>query len=224
MPILVAMEAATPTHLNLKSPAQTVAWRPLGEVSEIIAGHPLYRFEGDTGPAIPIINIRDLEHSADLTHSLETAAISDPARFGRARILPDDVIVTARGTQLRSVLAPARWQGAIASSNLMLIRPKPEILLPELLSVFLQSPAGTKAIGRRKAGTQLLKLTLRELAEIEVPVPPLVEQRQMAELLRSAQDYYVNARYAAEMRLIAARQIAMERLLPARKTALGDPE
>ncbi|MCW5829632.1 MAG: restriction endonuclease subunit S [Deltaproteobacteria bacterium] len=196
----------------------------MGEVAEIIAGHPLYRFEGDTGPAIPIINIRDLEHAADLTHFLETAAISDPARFGRARILPDDVIVTARGTQLRSVLAPARWQGAVASSNLMLIRPKPEILLPELLSVFLQSPAGVKAFEQRRTGTQLLKLTLRDLAEIEVPVPPLSEQRQLADLLRSAQDYYVNARYAAEMRLMAARQIVSERILPPRKPATGDPE
>lgn len=206
--MLTGKEKTTQRQLQTQKPVERL---PLATLGKLFIGLPVYRLKATSGARVPLVNVKDVEHTEDASWLLSLVTVPDLGRAERYRLNTGDVVTTARGTSLKSALIPEHWSGALLSSNLMAVR-LGERLHPELLLVFLQSASGRQAIARRLAGSHLLTLTPRSLGEVEVPVPPAAEQKALAELARVARTQYQEALFIAETRLRLAHRIVFERL------------
>jgi restriction endonuclease S subunit len=124
-------------------------------------------------------------------------------------------LVTCRGTQLKIGLVLEESDGAVISSNLIGIRPLHDVL-PPVLFAYLNSAAGISALrGRSRSSTLTLALSPKSVGRIEVPVPPLEIQRQIAELVQAGEDNYTAAIGAAAKRRMVAHEVANNLLVGA---------
>lgn len=200
--------------MTLQSASQS-QMLPLEAVADIRAGLPTYRLRAEASTPVPVLKVRDLNHAHEPGWKLDTVEVSQPDRLKPYRVQARDIVVTARGTNLKVALVPERWAGALLDWNLIAIHPGPR-LRAELIFGFLQSPAGRRAVDRRLTGTTLLMLTVGNLKEIEVPVPPVEQQQILVRLLQAADRQYESAIAAAELRRRIAQKVAWDAMKGAR--------
>jgi restriction endonuclease S subunit len=169
------------------------------------------RQRGDGGEReLPLLNVRDLQDGhVPPAGAIAKRTVPAEADVERYTVRGDDVVITCRGTQLKVASITPSSEGALISANLIAIRAGAE-LLPAVLLVFLQSPAGQKALLQRgRSSTSSLSLTPRSVGELSIPVPPLAVQQQIAELVGAAEQNYVAGIRAAEQRRAVARAVAV---------------
>jgi len=192
--------------------ASTWPDRPLGTVAErIFLGLADTRQRGDAGEReLPLLNVRDLQDGhVPPAVAIGKRTVPADADIERYTVRADDVVITCRGTQLKVANITPSSEGALISANLIAIRAGAE-LLPAVLLMFLQSPAGQKALLQRgRSSTSSLSLTPRAVGELSIPVPPLAVQQQIAELVCAAEQNYVAAIRAAQQRRAVARAVAV---------------
>lgn len=193
-----------------RNPSTPTERRALASIGQIFSGFPTYR-QKHGSLAIPFVSIRDLDHVGEHYWPLSSLQVSDTNRLDRFRLVPGDVLITSRGTTLKCCVTPEGWNGAVLASNLIAIRVG-QSLRPELLAEFLNSRQGRQAIERRLAGSNLLILTPKSLADVEVPVPPLDEQEKLVELIKASEEQYQTAVSAAENRRQIVRRIILSAL------------
>ena len=129
-------------------------------------------------------------------------------RIDRYRVEAGDIVLTCRGTQLKIALVPEDMSGVVISSNLIAVRPGPQ-LVPWVLFAFLQGPQGQAALLRRSRSSNLsIALSPKSVGQIVVPVPPMEIQERIAALMRSAEENYVAAIRAARRRRTVAQLVA----------------
>jgi len=73
----------------------------------------------------------------------------------------------------------------IASSSVCIIRLNDERVLPAYLAIYLNSAIGQEALSHYASGAAVQLLLLRNIREIEIPIPPLEVQRDLIDLLRN---------------------------------------
>lgn len=106
----------------------------------------------------------------------------------RWRLRAGDVLIIEGNGSAQQIGRTALFLGEIPDcvhqNHVIRIRPDPARLLPEFLNWFLNSPAGQDAVQAQSRTTSGLRtLSVGRIKQIEVPVPPLTEQRRlMAEL------------------------------------------
>lgn len=84
-------------------------------------------------------------------------------------------------------LAVADFDG-ICSAHAMVLRAKPNVILPELLPFFLQSEIFHQRAMEISVGSLSPTINWSALAKQEFPLPPVEEQRRIADLLWAADD------------------------------------
>ena len=66
--------------------------------------------------------------------------------------------------------------------------------------VFLDSPLGNKLISGAQQGMTIMNISYKDLATLEIPIPPIVEQEKVAEEYSKELDKYKRAIREAEER------------------------
>ncbi len=112
---------------------------------------------------------------------------------------PGDIIFGKRRAYQRK-LAVADFEG-ICSAHAMVLRARPDVVLPEFLPFFMQSDLFMNRALEISVGSLSPTINWRTLAEQEFPLLPLEEQRRIADLLWAADD---NISFAEEL-LIATK-------------------
>lgn len=150
---------------------------PLKEVAEIFRGKAITE-KNPTGP-IGIINISNiLEYDVDY-NNLEH--LDEPERRVANYILKtNDLLLPARGTAIRTAVFKEQTYPCIASSNLIVIRPKPNALSGTYLKLFLDSAIGKKLIKSTQQGTAVMNISYRDLENIEIPYLSFEKQTEIA--------------------------------------------
>jgi type I restriction enzyme S subunit len=102
----------------------------------------------------------------------------------RARVRTGDVLLTITGSQIGRVApVPPRIDGAFVSQHVAILRLKPGIL-PVFLSMFMSlESGGQRQIARLQYGQTKPGLSLGQIHEFKIPVPPLPLQKQFAVLV-----------------------------------------
>ncbi|MEQ8719639.1 MAG: hypothetical protein RID81_00110 [Sandaracinaceae bacterium] len=189
--------------------------RPLASVAARVFAGVAARRRGaaDASQQLPIINVGDLRDGliAPL-EELSGPPIPSGARTESYRVQTDDVVLTSRGTRLKVARVTSGVAGAAISSNLIAIRLGEELLAPVLFA-YLQGSRGQAALmGRSRSSTISLALSAKGVGRLLVPVPPMEVQRQIADLVRAAEDNYAAALRAAEQRRAVAHAVASDLL------------
>lgn len=115
------------------------------------------------------------------------ARISDPAAdaLRAVAVLSGDVLVNITGESVtRTALVPDRALPARVSQHVAIVRPDAEMLDARFLMLaLLSSPTKAHLNGLSTAGATRRALTKTHLAETRIPLPPLAEQRRVAQVL-----------------------------------------
>lgn len=179
----------------------------------IFSGVSLYNVhENEEHEALPIINIKDIVdgqiNEANLSH-IHTNHLKN---IKKSLVLPYDVIITSRGTQLKIATVPNSIKQAAITSNLIAIR-LGEQMIPGFLAAYLKSTNGQQALlSRATSSTTQLVLTISQVGGMEIPVPSLSLQAKIANLASTAEEQYRLSIESANLRRKISNQIIMNML------------
>lgn len=96
---------------------------------------------------------------------------------------PGDILITMMGTVGRLLTVPAGAEPGIINPRLMRVALNKSVVEPKFVNAFLSSPYIQRLLERRAHGGTMLGLNADALGSIRVPVPPIPEQRKIAEIL-----------------------------------------
>ncbi|GBH29978.1 restriction endonuclease subunit S [Sphingobium xenophagum] len=187
----------------------------LGDAANVFTGIGVSR--EDTiereGEKLPMIGVRDIADDAVAPiAALDTVGFARPEKADAYRVRDGDILVTGRGTALKFGLVGRETEGAIASGNVIVIRTLGEVEPAALYAVLSSEAYRPKIELLRRGSTTLLSLSAKDLAKLELQLPPIAEQRLIAALVVEAREAYHTAINAAEIRRNLARQLIMQRL------------
>ena len=162
----------------------------LGDLTNVISSGatPLggaSKYNG-TGPVLFIRSQNVLMNHLDVR---EAAYISeeDDRQLARTRVAPGDVLLNITGASIGRV-SEFQLQGVRANVNqhVCVIRPKPDRLSSGFLSRYISSPRCQSYINRIQAGGTRQALNFSQIADFQIPLPPVPEQRRIAAVLDEA--------------------------------------
>ena len=103
------------------------------------------------------------------------------AKYRRAALQAGDVLLSIVGTIGKVAIAPPELEGGNITQSSCRIRPDPSLISSNFVSQFLRSPLAAAAYKNARLGTAVPRLNLEDVRKIEMPLPPLVEQRRISE-------------------------------------------
>lgn len=158
--------------------------RPLSQLADIATGWSGTPGRDETGKerTIRFLSASDVRDDG----SVEWAQLRAVAYFGgaeRYRIAEGDVLVPLRSARFAAIVGRGVLDDVIVSSSWAIIRTHPGIE-PEFLAWFLSHPVTQRIIQRQVQGTNIAFITTSVLKELEVPVPTIRLQQEIARLVQ----------------------------------------
>ncbi|WP_422384327.1 restriction endonuclease subunit S [Roseibium album] len=200
-------------HVELISPISSRA--RLMDIAEVFSGVGVSREEAVARPGerLPVIGVRDLQDGAVAQRDeLDTVGFSSPSKAITYAVQTDDVLVTGRGTLLKFGLVGDETAGAIASANIIVVRPGSDVMGGALFAILSSEVFRPKIEVLRRGATTLLSLSPKDLAKLEINLPSRDEQERIAALVKETQIAYRTALEAADIRRTLARRLIDARL------------
>lgn len=109
--------------------------------------------------------------------------VNESEQLERYILQPNDVIVAGKGHRLFAWAYNPDFGQAIPSSLFYIVKiKKPDILLGEYLAGFLNSEKMNHKLTTLGAGTSIPSVQKSELAGLNIPIPPIANQKRIIEL------------------------------------------
>lgn len=134
---------------------------------------------------VPLVRILDLEDGQVKLESLHRVSAALDKQFARSRLVGGEILISIQGTVGRVAIAPGELGGANISRTVARVALTDEVN-NSYLRQWLLSDGGQKVLADAVLGTTRDSLNISALRRIEVPRPPLPEQRRIAEVLDTA--------------------------------------
>jgi len=166
------------------------AWQPLGEVC--------HRGGGDiqTGPfgsqlhaadyvpfGVPSIMPQNISQDRVNTEGIARITPTDAERLSRYLLKPGDIVYSRRGDVERRALITEQENGWLCGTGCLRIRFGDGVVIPQFASYFLSHPASREWVVRHAVGATMPNLNTSILSALPFLLPPLHEQRAIAEVL-----------------------------------------
>ncbi|MCD8158786.1 MAG: restriction endonuclease subunit S [Clostridiales bacterium] len=185
----------------IKFQKSSVKKAELGEAAVIFRGKAVK--EKNPKGNIGVVNISNIgDYEIDY---LSLDHIEEEERKISSYILKDgDLLIPARGTAIRTAIFKEQPYMCIASSNVIVIRVLEEKLSATYLKLFLDSPIGRKMLTARQQGTTVMNVSYKELNNMEIPLPSIDKQKEIAEEYNKELKIYKKSIQEAENRWSSA--------------------
>jgi type I restriction enzyme M protein len=159
---------------------------------------------------VPFIRGTNLVDGRIDTHDMRYISPLKHVELKKGHLKAGDVIFTNRGEIGKVAIVDEKLEGANLNSQLAWLRPK-NGLLPTYLLTALQSPYIQDRLHLEKNGATLQQYTIKQLNELQIPVPPLsTQQAIVAEI--EAEQYLVGANRELIVRFEQKIQAALARI------------
>lgn len=107
----------------------------------------------------------------------------------RTEVHPDDVLLNITGASIgRCTFVPARFERGNVNQHVCIIRSSQSIY-PQYLSNFLNSKTGQNQIDSFNTGSSREGLNFQQVRNITIPLPPLLEQKKIADILSTVDEH-----------------------------------
>ena len=190
-------------------------WRP-GRISDVSA-KPQYGWTSsakqDAG-GLPLLRTTDISRGP-IDWSVVPRCVTSPPDPSRFLLKRNEIVVSRAGSVGLSALITDPPPSVFAS-YLMRLRPTKDVL-PRFLALFMKSPDYWSQISEVTNGIALQNINATKLAAVELPIPPLEEQRRIVDILEdhlsrldAAGQLLANARRRSELQ----RSMTLESLAP----------
>lgn len=130
-----------------------------------------------------VVNVRNLE-GLTIEGFLSEEMLREHGLPDQQQLKAGDVAVALRGASLKASVVPSAVAGSLASQNLAVIRPLPTVdpifLAGLLRSRWIQRILASLYVQSGIQAQAVQVLTVKQLRELEIPLPTLEEQRTMA--------------------------------------------
>ena len=136
-------------------------------------GVPFLRIQNISGSSVSLDDVLYIEES---THNA----------LGRSKIRPGDFLITIAGTIGRTAIVPPGFPESNCNQAVAILRFDEAKLWPKFLLYWLSTEDATTQIGGRKVTATISNLSLGQIKELEIPLPPLPEQKRIAAILDKA--------------------------------------
>lgn len=179
-------------------------------------GEKVYKKEGR-----PFLRSQNIGWGSLLMH--DVAFINDEIHnsFKSTEIQTDDVFLNITGASIgRSAVANRFVTGGNVNQHVCIIRTKKEELYPYFLSSFLLSRKGQNLIESYQAGGNRQGLNFEQIKSFKIPLPPLPEQKAIAQLLCLWDDAITKMKALINQKEQRKKWL-MQNLLPGKKRLKG---
>ena len=157
----------------------------LDEVAGVSSGVTLGRTVPESSALkLPYLRVANVQDGYIDTADLKYLHIL-PHELDRFRLLPGDLLLT-EGGDFDKLGRGAVWDGRVDpclhQNHVFRVRCRPEVMLPEFLSLYVSSTAGRRYfLSVAKQTTNLATISSTQLKAMPVPCPPISDQRRIVD-------------------------------------------
>lgn len=169
----------------------------LKEVAEVFRGKSILKKDTTLGN-ISVLNISNIENGEIHYTDMDTIQEEEP-KIMRYKLSIGDVVLSCRGTAIKSAVFETQNTTTIASANLIVVRPN-EKIKGEYIKIFFESPIGLAMIKSFQRGTTIMNINHSDIMEMEIPLIPISEQNEMIANYHHELSIYKKAINQAELR------------------------
>jgi len=145
---------------------------------------------------VGVINISDMTETG-IEYGRLGMIEEEERKVARYALEDGDVLITARGTVIKTAVFQRQSFTCITSANINVIRPT-GALRGAYLKLFLDSPVGGKLLKSLQRGSTVVNLNYKDLTELEIPVPPIQVQDALIAEYNAGLSLYKQTLSAAE--------------------------
>lgn len=169
----------------------------LKDISEVFRGKSILKKDTSLGN-ISVLNLSNIENGEIDYSSLDTIN-EEERKIKRYELATDDVVLSCRGTAIKSAVFEAQDKTIIASANLIVIRAKGKAK-GEFIKIFFESPVGLAIIKSFQRGTNIMNINYSDIMEMEIPLLSINKQDDMIANYNEELQIYKKAIEKAETR------------------------
>lgn len=166
------------------------------DVAEIFRGKAVNN--KGSGGNISVINISNISEAGIDYNNLETFE-EEERKVKRYELQEGDVLLTCRGTTIKTATFEQQNNICIPAVNLVVIRPKSE-LNSKFLEIFFQTPIGKAIFDGFSSGETSIMIKHTDVMEIIIPLPPLEKQNEIVEYYEHEKSIYLESIKVAQER------------------------
>jgi len=137
----------------------------------------------DSGDTI-LLRITDVNENGRLNEGLRFATV-DERTFSKYQLKPNNVLIARSGATAGKAYIHKSAGRFIFASYMLRIVLKEDALNPDFFFTFLNSENYNSQLGGIKVGSAQPNVNTTNLATLQIPLPPLEEQKQIATLFQS---------------------------------------
>lgn len=141
----------------------------------------------DVPDGVPVIKVRDIKGGEIIQSGLLRTSKQIDAEYARSRLREGDLLMTIRGTVGRTAIVPAELAGANITQDTARLATVGGS--PDYFREYLGSPAAAMYLQRNTLGNAVQGINLRDVKSMQVPVPPPIEQAEIAARLTAHRRY-----------------------------------
>lgn len=137
---------------------------------------------------------------------LSNVTIKEGKDIQRFQLKKGDVVLLSKGNSIRAgyVTAKVANLNVIASANFILLRPNQDKLVGEVLVAYFNSLAGQNLLDATSTGAIIKNISLSNIKRLEIELPTLEKQQEIAELFHASnQAYQSTLNLAAQQKKVA---------------------
>ena len=155
--------------------------------------------DAGSGPSFQYIDASSIDPRLKQVTAPRMFTVADAPSRARQRVRPGDVLVSTVRPKINSVAQVGpQLQGAIASTGLCVLRPASGDLFSRYLYHWVRTPEFIAGMVRHTSGKDRA-VTDRSIRESTIPLPPVAEQRRIANILDWADKLRVKRLRALEL-------------------------
>lgn len=135
-----------------------------------------------------------------LEDQLGSVTLKEGKTVRRFLLQQGDVVLLAKGNSIRAgyVTEHVAKLDVVASANFIVLRPNKKELLGEVLVAYFNSPAGQSLLEAISTGATIKNISISNLKKLEVTLPSLSKQHEIAELFHASNQAYRSTMDLAE--------------------------
>lgn len=175
----------------------------LKEIAEVFRGKSILKKDTSLGN-ISVLNISNIENGEIDYDNMDTID-EEERKVKRYELISGDVVLSCRGTAIKSAVFQSQDKIIIASANLIVIRSREQVE-GEYIKLFFESPVGIAIIKSFQRGTTIMNINHADIMEMEIPLIPKAKQEAMIkqyndefkvykEIIKKTEERWSNIKY-----------------------------
>lgn len=135
---------------------------------------------------IPYVRPSEIKDGQIEVASIRRTSPEISGRYKKSVIREGDILITIVGTIGHIATVPPELDGGNITQSSARIRICPSKANSSYVKQFLRSPIATRQYDKHRLGVAVARLNLHHVRDLEIPLPPLAEQRRIARILDAA--------------------------------------